>query len=207
MQRFFTPLILLLVLISTLSFESRRESARNGSTFKKDGFFTAMVDGQYFTVREQNKYNTELVMRSAELAHQKSTGTQKITQLINQVSFYGNQFFDENGNTAEERINFEYAFHENIQGRVEGAKVMLHFNNDKYYNLPNETNFTIVKKQWSPDRRFFLLTADFDCKMRRWGIPASSQEVVRLKGRMENITVTVPAWSVATPPDRVLLED
>ena len=206
MQRYYTPLLLIIIFFSTVSFESRRETIRNGS-YKKDGFFTAMVDGQYFTVREQNKYNTELVMRSAELATQSTSGTQKITRLINQISFYGNQFFDESGNTAEERINFEYAFNENIQGRVEGAKVMLHYNNDKYYNLPEETNFTIVKKQWSPDRRYFLLTADFDCKMRRWGIPAASQEVVRLKGRMENITVTVPTWSVTSPLDRVLLED
>lgn len=206
MQRLFNPIIFILILVITASFETRLAPA-DKEVMKKDGYFTAMVDGKYFTVRNENRYNSELVNQSTDQTMRTPTGTQKLTRLVNHISFYGNQFFDESGNLAEERINFEYNFDENAVGKIQDGKIMLHFNNDKYYNLPNETKFVVTKRQWSPDRRFFLLTAEFDCQMRRWGLPASSQEIVRLKGKMENISVTVPSWAITSTTDRVSLED
>ncbi|MBL0308300.1 MAG: hypothetical protein IPP77_00935 [Bacteroidetes bacterium] len=205
MQRLLTPIVSIIILLSTVSFESKPPSP--SVIYKKDGHFTAMVDGKYFTVRDENRYSSELVNQSTEQTARTGTGTQKITKLVNHISFFGNQFFDESGNTAEERINFEYAFNENTMGPVEEGTVMLHFNNDKYSNIASETHFVITKRQWSPDRRYCVMTAEFDCKMRRWGVPASSQEVVQLKGKMEDITVTVPSWAVNSAADRVSMEN
>lgn len=72
-----------------------------------------------------------------------------------------------------------------------------------YYQIPELTKFVVKNITWSDDRREFIMSADFDCRMRRWGFPAESQLVVRLKGRMVNINVTAPAWIKIKDPRQV----
>ncbi|MBL0308219.1 MAG: hypothetical protein IPP77_00515 [Bacteroidetes bacterium] len=162
--------------------------------------FIAVVDGQLFNTRDENKYSAELANKSADVFLGTSPTQPKMTRVANTLSFFGNQFFDEDGNTAEERISIEYGFNEGVLGECADQKIMLHYNNEKYYNIASDTKFKVTKLMWSGDRRYCVVNAEFDCKMRRWGVPAEAQPVVRMKGKMENINVTVPSWVVLKNP-------
>lgn len=201
MKRLFTTLALVSMVIIGGSFKHRQTHLVQ---FKNDGYFIAVVDAKMFDMRDDNKYSADLSNKSSDvfLGSAPATGAPKSTKVMNNISFYGNQFFDESGNTVEERINFEYAFNEGALGEAAERKIMLHFNNEKYFNLPEGTSFKITKMQWSADRRYCVLSADFDCKMRRWGMPAEAQPIVHLKGKMENINVTVPSWIVTKNPNQ-----
>lgn len=193
--------IFLLVAIVVIGGSFKKKSDSHLVRFKNDGYFIAVVDGKMFETRDDSKYSADLVNKSADvLLGSSPTTTPKLTRVANSISFFGNQFFDESGNTCEERINFEYTFNDGATGEAADRKIMLHFNNDKYYNLPEGTTFKITKLMWSADRRYFVMNAEFDCKMRRWGIPAEAQPIVRLKGKMENINVTVPSWIITKNP-------
>lgn len=199
MKRILTICSLFLLLIVISSFKEKRSNG-NVPRFKNDGVFIAVVDGQMFSTRDENKYTAELANKSSDVFLGTSSTVPKTTRVANTLSFFGNQFFDESGNAAEERINFEYAFNEGALGEVTDQKIVLHFNNDKYYNIASETKFKVTKLMWSGDRRYCVVNAEFDCKMRRWGLPSEAQPVVRMKGKMENINVTIPSWVVLKNP-------
>ena len=50
------------------------------------------------------------------------------------------------------------------------------------------------KVEWSSDKRSFILSADFDTKMKSWGSPAQASQTLRVKGKMEDIVISVPSW-------------
>jgi len=170
--------------------------------FKNDGYFIAVIDGKMFETRDDAKYSADLTNKSADVLLGSSTNNNapKLTRVANSLTFFGNQFFDESGNISEERINFDYTFNDGALGEASDRKIMLTYNGEKYYSLPEGSTFKITKLMWGADRRYCVMNADFDCKMRRWGIPAEAQPIVRLKGKMENINVSVPSWIVTKNP-------
>lgn len=203
MKHILTLSTLCVILLTASSFKTN--NGNSAPRYKSDGTFIAVVDGQIFNTRDENKYTAELANKSSDAFLGTSPTVPKTTRVANVMSFFGSQFFDESGNTAEERINIEYTFNEGALGEVGDQKIMLHFNNDKYYNIASETKFKVTKLMWSGDRRYCVINAEFDCKMRRWGLPSEAQPVVRLKGKMENINVTIPSWVVLKNPAQTAL--
>ena len=106
------------------------------------------------------------------------------------MTFFGNQFFDASGNLGEESINFSYSFNDGAKGAAANPVILMHYNNDKYFNLPENTTFKITKLIWGPDRRYCVMSGEFDCKMRRWGVPADEATSSTFKRHMENINIT-----------------
>jgi len=200
MKRFATLLILSVIILGGSSFKTKRRA--HAEQFKNDGYVQVIVDGRILDLRDDNKYTADLVNKSSDLPFNNTPGA-KITRVANSLNFYGADFRDEDGNTFTEGINFEYTFAEGALGDAADGRITLNYNNQRFNNIAGETKFRITKIQWSSDRRYFVMDAEFECKMRRWGKPLAAQPMLKIKGQLENITVTVPSWVVLKNPTSV----
>ena len=190
MKKLLSSLLLIAIVLTAGSFKGKHKYSQAG--YKKDGYFVAVVDGKMFVARDENRYSAELVNKTSDAFWEPMPVKAKLKGVTNSMTFFGNQFFDGSGNLAEERINFSYTFNDGVQGPAVNPLILMHYNNDKYYNLPEGTTFKITKLMWNQDRKYCIINAEFDCTMRRWGVPADKQPVIHLKGSMENINVTNP---------------
>jgi len=185
MKKIFTSLVLMVVVCSSFL------RLEDGEThYKNNGYFFAIIDGKMFELRDEDKYRAELVNRTGALNQTKGT----LSRVDNTLTFFGPDFIDSTGKTYTESIEFSYNFEDGAIGEPKDLKIEVSYDKNNYYQLDKQTKFRVSKIDWNEDRRSFLLSADFDCKMRQWGFPAESQPVVRVKGRMVNIHVTVPPW-------------
>ncbi|MDB5281529.1 MAG: hypothetical protein JWO06_604 [Bacteroidota bacterium] len=199
MKRLFTTLFLACLILFGSSFKKHRGHVEH---YKNEGYLMAVIDGRVFETREENKYTAELKNKSGDLFA--SANATPLTKVTTSVNFFGTDFKDDDNNVFTESLGFEYTFAENnSMGEPTGQRISLDYNNAKYYNVPGETALKVTKMEWSSDHRYFIMSADFECKMRKWGVPASTQPIVKVKGRVENINVTVPAWIVLKSPTQV----
>ena len=198
MKRFFTTIFLLSLILVGSSFKKHRGHVEH---YKNEGYLMAIIDGRVFETREENKYTAELKNKSNDLySNGNATALTKVTTAVN---FFGTDFKDDDNNVFTESLGIEYAFNEGSMGEPTGQKITLDYNNSKFYNIPGETVLKVTKLDWSADHRYFIMSADFECKMRKWGVPASAQPIVKVKGRVENINVSVPSWIVLKSPTQV----
>ncbi|MFN8288120.1 MAG: hypothetical protein U0V74_15295 [Chitinophagales bacterium] len=195
MRKIITPLFLICVLFISGGFSSKPED--DNGHYKNNGYFFAILDGNMFEMRDDDKYRAELVNKTGAMSED------KISRVATSLIFYGNEFKDENNKPFTESIEAEFSFDEGSLGDVKDLKLEAHYDKQDYFHMPQATKFKVTKVEWSEDRRNYLLSADFDCKMRRWGFPAESQPIVRIKGRMVNINVSVPAWVKIKEPTQV----
>jgi hypothetical protein len=193
MKRFLTFFFLLSIMVAGSSFKLGRHA--HVEQFKSDGYLMAVIDGKTFQAREENKYTAELMNKSVEsnslLA---STNGGKLTRVATMLNFYGSDFKDDDDNTFTESLGFEYTFYEGSLGEAADQKMILSYNNQKFISIPSETKITVNKIEWSSDKRSFTLSADFDTKMKSWGSPAQASQTLRVKGKMEDIVISVPSW-------------
>jgi hypothetical protein len=197
MKRIYTLFLLLIIFVAGQSFKRNRGHVEH---YKNEGYLMAVIDGKVFETREENKYTAELKNKSGDIYAPSNQAASSLTKVTTSVNFFGTDFKDDDNNVFTESLGFEYGFNDGATGEPAGSRLTLNYNNQKYYNVAGETNFKITKLEWNSDHRYFVMSADFDCKMRRWGMPASNQPVVKMKGRVENINVTVPSWIVLKTP-------
>ncbi len=171
------------------------------TTYKNNGYFFAILDGKMFEMRDEDKYRAELLNKTGAINHSVKA---QLNRVATSVIFYGNQFKDAKGKLFDENLEFEFSFDEGALGEPNDLKIEAHYELNDYYHLPEYTRFKISSIDWSSDRREFLMNAEFDCKMRKWGFPAESQPVVRIKGKMVGVAVTVPPWIKLKDPNQVV---
>ncbi len=198
MQTIRTLLLLSGIMLISGSFKGYDDDLQNH--YKNNGYFFAILDGNMFEMRDDDKYRAELVNKTGSL-NQKASA--QLSRVANSLIFYGNNYKDENGKPFDENIEFEYSFANGELGEPEDLKIEVKYDQHSYYQIPELTRFRISKIDWSEDRRNLLMNADFDCKMRRWGFPAESQPTIRVKGRMVGINVSVPAWVKIKEPNQL----
>lgn len=190
------PIVLLLVVL----FASFKPDDDENGHYKNNGYFFAIMDGNMFEMRDNDKYRAELVNKTGSINNSKAANLSRVaTSLI----FYGNDFKDDAGKIFTENIEFEYSFSDGALGQPDDMKFEINYDKHAYFHIPEQSKFRVTQMALSDDRTYFLMSADFDCKMRRWGFPAESQPVVRVKGRMVNINVSVPAWVKIKDPTQV----
>ncbi len=148
--------------------------------FKNEGHFSASIDGKRFDSR--NKYTAEVVNRSEYSKHEQSTA----------LTFFGGTYYDQSGNSFEESLQLQYAFADATVGNVSGQKIVFHFNNQKFLSIPGQTKIRVTNVHYNADRTAMILSAEFEGKMLEWVKPGESQPIVNVKGKFENINVTVP---------------
>lgn len=170
--------------------------------YKNTGNVQVVVDGNIFELREKDKYRAQLLHKTAL-----TDGAGRMEKFVMaSLMFYGNSVTDELGNSFEEKLDFDYAFNEGSLGEVSGVKIELHHLNKDYYQVNEKTSFRINKIDWSADRRSYVMNAEFECQMRQWGFPWESQPVVKMKGKLEGIHVSVPAWVQIKNPNQTALD-
>lgn len=189
MRKLFTYLLLTACVLVSGSFITLPED--DNGHYKNTGYFFAILNGNMFEMRDDDKYRAELVNKTGTM---KNNSTGELNRVATSLIFYGNNFIGDDGKPFTENIDFEYSFENGALGEPNDLKIEIHYDKNDYYHEPNQTKFRVTKIEWTPDRRAFYLSADFDCKMRKWGFPRESMPIVRLKGRMVNVEVTVPAW-------------
>jgi hypothetical protein len=198
MKRLISLLALVSIIVAGSSFKLKRAHTEQ---FKNDGFFMAVIDGKSFEARDENKYTAELRNKSTDrnTIIQPAAGT-KLTRVATFINFYGSDLRDDDNNTFTESLGIEYTFNEGSTGDVADQKVILNYNNQRFTSIPGETKIKVSKIQWSSDRRFFTVSGDFDAKMLTWGAPGQAKQTLHVKGKMEDIVVSVPAWIMLKNP-------
>lgn len=177
------------LLICLCGFNSFKPSGDN-DYYRNDCNLLAVVEGKNFELRDNDKYHAELLYKSSSMS-----GTSSLKKQVDaNIIFFGNALKDENGNPWNEKLEFEYSFADGALGDAADVNVQLSYDRKTYYMLADGSQMKITRVDWSADRRSFILNAEFDCQLRKWGYPADTQPTVHLKGKMENITVSVPAW-------------
>lgn len=144
----------------------------------KNGY-AIRIDGFGFDAREKNSV-------TASLADRNGTITTALT-------FWGNNTKTKDGGTNPQRIDIDFAFNEGKIGNIAVNKLQFEFNKQKFYHLPEETNFNIKSITWSSDHKSFNMTADFDCKVRKVFASDGNTPILNIKGKIENLRVEVPA--------------
>jgi hypothetical protein len=200
MKRLVTIILLASVILTGESFKVKHRA--RPEQYKTEGYLQAVIDGKVFETREDNRYTATLKNKSTDNFSFNNQKGAPLSRVANTISFFGGDFQDADGNIFNESIGFEYTFNDGTLGDAANQRILLNYNNQKYYNVEGSTRFKITKIQWSSDRRNFTMDAEFDCKMRRWGVPFQSQPTVRMKGKMEGINVTVPSWIVTKNPNQ-----
>ena len=160
--------------------DSFKLANRPDTHVKAEGYFTAKIDGKLFDSRSQDNYTAEV--SSKDPAHPTAD-----------ITFFGNNYADASGNIFQESLEFKYAFGERATGSVPDQKIVFQFDNQKFLSVPGQTQITVTKMQWNPDGNSYVVSADFQGKMVKWAAPGQDQPIVTVKGRMENINVSVPA--------------
>ena len=173
-----------LTLVAFFLFAASFKSGQQGDTprYKNQGYFSASIDGKRFDSRSNNKYTAEVVNKSNYSKNDQSAD----------LTFFGGTYFDQSGNAFEESLQLKYAYSEASVGSVNGPQMVFQFNNQKFLSIPGKTKIHITKMQLSADRASMIVSADFEGKMMEWAAPGQSKPIVNVKGKMENINVTIP---------------
>jgi hypothetical protein len=173
-----------LTLVSIFLFAASLKSGQQGDAphYKNQGYFTASIDGKLFDTRSYNKYTADVENKSDYSKYEQSAD----------LTFFGGTYYDQNGNQFGESLQFKYVFSESTLGDASGQKIVFQFNNQKFISIPGQTKIHISKAQFNADRTSMTVSADFDGKMLQWVAPGQPQPIVHVKGKMENINVTIP---------------
>ncbi len=157
---------------------------------EKNASFSATVDGVAFKLSNEQLYRGLLVNRAASMDGKIPART------VISATFTGPSDGAE-GRLIADNIQFEIGYHPGKTGAPDMFVVSVQYKNGNYYMVKEQSELNITSFTWEDDRKHFVLSADFDCKMRSFGYPADNAKDVALKGRMDNIRITVPSWLAA----------
>jgi hypothetical protein len=174
-----TILVSIFLFAASLKSGQQTESPR----FKHVGSFTASIDGRPFDTHHYEKYTAEISSQP---------GISKAGQSAD-LTFYGGTHYDRSGNVFEETLQFKYQVDASGAGTISAQKIVFDFDNQKFMSIPGQTKFTITKAEYSSDRTSMIVSAVFEAKMTPWVAPGQAAPIIKVKGKMEGISVSVPA--------------
>jgi len=176
MNHLFKAFTLIAIVLFADSFKlSNKADAR----FKSEGYFTAKIDGKLFDSRSQDRYTAEVTTTEAGKKNA-------------DIMFFGNDYFDRSGNLCQESLELKYAFSGLTASSIADQKIVFQFDNQKFLSVPGQTKINVTKMELSADGSNYLVSAEFQGKMVKWAAPGQDQPIVTVKGRMENIQVSIP---------------
>ncbi len=182
MRTFTFPLLVITVLVGFSSFSSMQDDG------KDKGTFSATVDGKSFQLKPEDLMRGILVNKAGSMDGRTAAHT-----VIN-VTFNGPSYERKDGKAFNETVQFELNYEDQKLGEPSLYSVALQYASTDYSMIKEQSKVHITQLNWEPDHKHFRLAADFDCKMRSWGYPNDGKKDVSLKGRMNNIRITVPSW-------------
>lgn len=186
MKTFFMSTFMLGVFIMCLAFTPSMYM----DTYKETGFLNASVNAKNFELRQKDFYRAMLVKKSNPLA----TSPEAKNRTVACLTFFGNDTLTEDHSPFSENLSIEFNLTNSSEAEKNNAMVELHYEMADYYLLPEENQFVVSKTNWSADKSYFLLDAQFEFHLRKQGFPYESQPVVTLKGNLRDVNVSVPPW-------------
>lgn len=162
-------------------------------TYKEKGSVYATVNSRNFEFRQKDFYRALLLKKSNPLAFSAEAKNRTVAS----ITFFGNDTTSIDNSPFSENFNMEYNFNPTSIGEIPNSSFELHYELNDYYILPDESHWIVTKMNWSPDKSYFLLTGEFECKLRKQGFPVDEQPVVTLKGNLHEINVSVPPWLIS----------
>ena len=150
--------------------------------------FYATVDGKVFQLQEDQLFRG-LVMNKAG-----SMDGRIPTRAVISTSFNGPSYDMSKDRLFNENIQFEMKYEPDKTGEPEMYAVAMQYESANYFIVKEQSKITITQFDWESDKKHFRLSADFNCKLRSSGAPADGKKDIALKGKMNNIRVTVPSW-------------
>lgn len=174
---------ILIVLSSLLlSTHNRYEEEKNS------GSFSATVDGKPFVLREDQLFRGLLLNKSASM-----DGRTPARTVIN-TSLNGTSYNLADGRVFNDLVQFEIGYEGEKLGEPTFYAVALQFNSTNYFMFHEDSKLNITHFVWETDKKHFIMTAEFSCKMRSFGYPGDGKKDVSFKGKMTDIRITVPSW-------------
>ena len=177
MNTLLKPLAFAAIFLFAASLKSGQSTDAN--RFKSEGYFTASIDGRPFDTRTYDRYTAEVTKDD----NAKSTD----------LTFFAGNHYDQNGNLFEESLQFKYALNEASVGDASNQKIVFQYNQQKFISIPGQTKIKITQVRRSTDGSSLYVSATFDGKMTQWVAPGQAAPIIHVKGKMENINVSLPA--------------
>lgn len=170
----------LLLTLITLSSFMQDESVKNS--------FSATVDGKKFQVQDDQLFRGLLINKNAS-----ADGKIPERTVISAI-FNGELQNVSDEKTFAENIQFEINYEDGKTGEPSYYALALQHQSGKYYLLKDQSKLTVTQFVWESDKKHFRISAEFNCKMRSWDTSSDKAKDVNVKGKMENIRITVPSW-------------
>lgn len=177
----------LLRLITLISFFASTSSFKQGESELRGSFF-ATLDGKPFQIQEDQLFRGLLMNKSV------SAGGKTQTRTVISTTINGQSYDISPDKLFTESLQFEINYENEKIGVPSYYAAALQFQSAKYYLVKEQSKFTITQFNWETDKKYFRISADFDCKMRSWGYPTDGIKDVNLKGNLSNLRITVPSW-------------
>jgi hypothetical protein len=152
-----------------------------------NGAFNATIDGAAFKVRDDQIYRGVLINRAGSM-----DGKVPARTMMNVV--FNGPTQEHEGKPIAESLQFEIAYVPEKTGDVRTFTISAQHNQGNYYLVKEESKLTITDFTWEDDKKHFLMSAKFDCKLRSYNAPADGTKDLAVKGSMQNIRITVPGW-------------
>lgn len=156
-----------------------------------EGGFVATIDGKAFKLRQGQLFRGLVANKQGTMDGREPART------VVAATFNGPEANQEEGRLVNEAILVEINYEPDKMGAYDNFSLAMQFESGNYYTLKDQSKLNVTQFEWEGDRKHFLLSADFNCKMRSWGAPADGKKDLALKGRMNNIRITVPSWVTA----------
>lgn len=153
--------------------------------------FSATIDSKPFKLREDQLFRGIVANKNGSIDGRVPNRT------VVSVTFNGPAYNASEGRLFNENLQFEINYEADKTGEPQTFMVAMQYESANYYNVKDQSKLTVTQFEWESDKKHFLISADYNCKMRSWGAPADGKKDLILKGRMSNIRVTVPSWVTA----------
>lgn len=153
-----------------------------------NSLFHATIDAKPFQLRDDQLYRGLVSNKNGSLDGRVPSRT-VITTTFNGLSYNVDE-----GRLFNEAIQFELGYEPEVTGDLKYYGVAMQYLSANYFILKDNSKLKVTSFQWESDKKHFLISAEYECKMRSWGYPTDGKQDVMLKGKFSNIRVTLPSW-------------
>ncbi|MCW5909189.1 MAG: hypothetical protein KIS94_15090 [Chitinophagales bacterium] len=178
-------IVLLTAVLSLCSF-----TIGNPEDLERNASFSATINGTPFKLRDDQLFRGVLVNRAGSM-----DGRVPARTVINTV-FNGSSGTTSANALFSESIQFETGYAPDKTGEPAYYNISMFCQSKTYYVMKEQSKVTITHFTWETDRKHFLVSVEFDCKMKSYENAEKANEIT-LKGKMQNIRITVPGWLAA----------
>jgi hypothetical protein len=151
------------------------------------GVFKATLNGAAFKVRDDQIYRGVLINRAGSM-----DGKIPARTMMNVV--FNGPTQEHEGKPIAESLQFEIAYVPEKTGDVRTFTIAAQHNQSNYFLVKEESKLTITGFEWEEGKKHFVMSAEFNCKMRSYSNPTDGTKDLAVKGTMQNIRITVPSW-------------